>query len=308
MPPALLVDRVSKRFGDLVALRKASLLVEAGERVAVLGPNGAGKTTLARCVCGRLKPDGGSIELLGKRLPPHGGRDDLGFVPQDLALYPDLTPRENLHAFGRFHGLRGRHLKRQVEWALEWTGLQDRATSQVKTFSGGMKRRVNIACGVLHEPKLLLLDEPTVGVDPQSRQRIFDMINQLRNSGTSIMLTTHHLDEAEEHCDRIVIIDHGQVAAAGTLGELVSQTIGQARQVMVTFSRPLDHVNGFAREGMHLNAERTSLKTRIQSVHHELPELLSEVAEMGVEVADVEVHAPSLHAVFLHLTGKELRE
>lgn len=299
----LSVYDVAKRFGDLAALEGVSLSLGEGERLALLGPNGAGKTTLVRCICGRLAPDRGRIELLGKRLPPRGNRDALGFVPQELAIYPDLTARENLMAFGRFHGVRGRELRRRVDWALEWTGLADRAGSLTKTFSGGMKRRVNIACGVLHEPRVLLLDEPTVGVDPQSRERIFAMLDQLSSSGTAIVLTTHHLEEAEQRCDRIVIIDHGSVIAEGTLPQLIAQTIGTERRVRVTLAGPLDHANGFA-----MQADGRGLQAKIADVATELPQLIAEVDQAGGRIADIEVHAPSLHAVFMHLTGKELRE
>ena len=301
--PVLAVRNVAKRFGDLAALDGVSLSVDEGERLALLGPNGAGKTTLARCISGRVAPDTGEIGLLDRRLPATGRRDELGFVPQDLAIYPDLTTRENLTAFGRFHGLRGRTLRDRVGWALEWTGLADRARSLVKTFSGGMKRRVNIACGVLHEPRVLLLDEPTVGVDPQSRERIFAMLDQLRDTGTAIVLTTHNLEEAEQRCDRIVIIDHGRVAAEGTLAELIDQTIGAERRVRVELDSPLVHANGFA-----LDRDGRAIETGIDDIAAELPRLIAEVDRLGGRIADIEVNAPSLHAVFLHLTGKELRE
>ncbi|MEM9185692.1 MAG: ABC transporter ATP-binding protein [Planctomycetota bacterium] len=294
---------IAKRFGDFTALEGVSLAVSKGERLALLGPNGAGKTTFVRCICGRMAPDRGRIELLGKRVPPRGNRGPLGFVPQEIAIYPDLTARENLMAFGRFHGVRGRELRRRVDWALEWTGLAERERSLTKTFSGGMKRRVNIACGVLHGPRVLLLDEPTVGVDPQSRERIFAMLDELSSTGTAIVLTTHHLEEAEQRCDRIVIVDHGRVAAEGTLAELIAQTIGPERRVRVALSGPLDQVNGFAME-----PGGRAVEARIADVATELPRLIAEVDHAGGRIADVEVHAPTLHAVFLHLTGKELRE
>jgi ABC-2 type transport system ATP-binding protein len=224
-------------------------------------------------------------------------------VPQDLAIYPDLTTKENLEAFGRFHGLRGGVLRQSVDWALQWTGLADRSHHQPKTFSGGMKRRVNIACGVMHRPHVVLLDEPTVGVDPQSRERIFQMLEDLRQDGTSILLTTHHLDEAETQCDRIVIIDHGRVIADGTLNELVGETIGMNRRVTVRLTQPLQSSNGFA-----MDETLTEVKAEIGDVVRELPELLAKINEEGGQIDDVEVRPPSLHAVFLHLTGRELRE
>ena len=307
---ALRVAQLQKRYRQMAAIRNISFTLHAGERLALLGPNGAGKTTLIRCLAGRTKPDGGSIELLGNRLPPSGGRERLGLVPQDIAIYEDLTAAENLTAFARFHGLRGPELKRRVQWALQWTGLADRSKELVRGFSGGMKRRVNLACGVMHSPRVLLLDEPTVGVDPQSRQRIFEMLDQLRDAGTSILLTTHHLDEAKQRCDRIVIIDHGRVVADGTFEQLVQGSIGSSRHVRVRIDRPLTRplppwqlttASGSA-------AHNDCLHTRLDDVAGQLPQLLQGVAEAGYGVASVEVHAPSLHDVFLHLTGQDLRD
>jgi ABC-2 type transport system ATP-binding protein len=301
--PALRVRDVARRFGRTTALSRASLELRTGERLALLGPNGAGKTTLVRCVSGRAVPDSGEIEMLGRPLPRTGGRRELGFVPQEIALYPDLTARENLQAFGRFHGLRGRELHEAVEWALEWTGLSDRAGGLTRIFSGGMKRRINIACGVLHRPRVLLLDEPTVGVDPQSRERIFAMLEELRDRGTSILLTTHQLDEAEQRCDRIVIIDHGRVIAEGTLSELIESTVGVNRRVTLKLTGPGPHLDGF-----RASEDRRELVGQVADVALELPSLLTRIREAGGEVSDIDVRAPSLHSVFIHLTGRELRE
>jgi len=300
---ALRIRDVAKRFGSAVALDGASLELRRGERLALLGPNGAGKTTLVRCITGRAVPDSGEIEMLDQPLPPSGGRQRLGFVPQEVAVYPDLTARENLEVFGRFHGLRGGDLREAVGWALAWTGLPDRAGELTKTFSGGMKRRVNIACGILHRPLVLLLDEPTVGVDPQSRERIFAMLDELHGQGTSILLTTHQLDEAEQRCDRIVIIDRGRVIARGTLSELIEATVGPKRRVTLRLAAP-----GPSPEGFRAGAGPRELVAEVGDVALELPALLERVREAGGEVSDVEVRAPSLHAVFIHLTGRELRE
>jgi ABC-2 type transport system ATP-binding protein len=300
---ALRVRDVVKRFGGTTALDRACLELRRGERLALLGPNGAGKTTLVRCICGRAVPDSGAIEMFDELLPRSGGRQNLGFVPQEIALYPDLTARENLEAFGRFHGLQGRRLRETVEWALEWTGLADRADGLTKTFSGGMKRRVNIACGVLHRPLVLLLDEPTVGVDPQSRERIFVMLEELWHRGTSILLTTHQLDEAEQRCDRIVIIDHGRAIAEGTLSELIASTVGAHRRVTFKLAEP-----GPKLEGLKASDDRRELVAEVRDVGLELPALLSRIREAGGQVNDLAVHSPSLHSVFIHLTGRELRE
>lgn len=301
---ALEVNDLRKSYGSFEALRGISFRLEQGERLALLGPNGAGKTSLIRCLCGLTYPNQGTIRLLGRKLPRRGGREAIGLVPQDIALYEDLTAKENLIAFGRFHGLRGSELSRRVEWALRWTGLEEQARSLVGTFSGGMKRRVNIACGVLHRPKVVLLDEPTVGVDPQSRERIFEMLDLLRDEGTAILLTTHHLDEAENQCDRIVIIDHGSVVADGTLADLVDRTIGSSRQVRLRTTSDVETLI----DGWDPQPKRDELVTRIHDVAGQLPGLLRRVEAAGYAVADVEVHSPSLHHVFIHLTGRQLRD
>ena len=303
---ALRVELLMKRYRTLTALRGVSFSLNVGERLALLGPNGAGKTTLIRCLTGRTKPDQGTIELYGRQLPPTGQRESMGLVPQDLAIYTDLTTRENMVAFARFHGLRGKLLTERVDWALQWTGLADRQHDLVGGFSGGMKRRVNLACGVMHRPRVLLLDEPTVGVDPQSRQRIFQMLDELHSLGTSILLTTHHLDEAEQRCDRIVIIDRGVVVADGTLSQLVDATIGVSRHVKFRLDRPLTS----ELTPWDLNGEllTDTLETRVNDVAGQLPGLLQGVRDAGYSILNVEVRAPSLHDVFLHLTGQELRD
>ena len=300
---ALSVRNVAKHFGPTTALDHAGLELRRGERLALLGPNGAGKTTLVRCICGRAVPDSGKIEMFGRRLPPSGGRRELGFVPQEIALYPDLTARENLDAFGRFHGLTGHELRQAVEWALEWTGLADRAGDLTKSYSSGMKRRVNIACGVLHRPLVLLLDEPTVGVDPQSRDRIFSMLEELWRQGTSILLTTHQLEEAEQQCDRIVIIDHGHAIAEGTLAELIAATVGTNRRVVFTLAEACPDL-----DDMTTADDRRELVAEVEDVALELPDLLIRIRESGGRIRDLDVHPPSLHSVFIHLTGRELRE
>ena len=267
---------------------------------------------MIRCLSGRTKPDSGTIELLGRPAHEHTARDCVGLVPQEIALYGDLTTRENLSAFGRFHGLRGKLLNKQVEWALNWTGLADRENDLVNTFSGGMKRRVNLACGVLHEPEVLLLDEPSVGVDPQSRQRIFSMLDELSSHGTSILLTTHHLEEAETQCDRIVIVDGGRVVAIGSFDELVRQTIGVDRKVVIRLDQNIRGAGNepLATSGLQLTARpgEHHINARIEDVAAELPRLIDAVRSAGYGVRDVDVQNPSLHHVFLHLTGHALRD
>ncbi len=300
---AICVRDVAKRLGETIALDRVSLELRARERLGLLGPNGAGKTTLVRCITGSARPDAGEIQMFGARLPARGGRQQLGFVPQELAIYPDLTARENLDAFGRFHGLSAREARKAVDWALEWTGLSERAGDLTKTFSGGMKRRINIACGVLHRPRAIVLDEPTVGVDPQSRERIFVMLDELHRDGASILLTTHQLDEAEQRCDRIVILDHGRVVAEGTLQELIKATVGVNRRVIFKLADAAPGLPGF-----EIGTDPRELVAEVGDLSVELPDLLARIREAGAEIRDVEVRAPSLHAVFLHLTGRELRQ
>ncbi len=308
-PAALQICELRKKYGLFEALQGVSFELAAGEQLAFLGPNGAGKTTLIRCLAGRTKPSGGDIKLLGQPINAAGVRRCLGLVPQEMALYGDLTTRENLTAFGRFYGISGKVLRDRICWALAWTGLEDRADELVRSFSGGMKRRVNLACGVMHEPKILLLDEPTVGVDPQSRQRIFKMLDELNQQGTSILLTTHHLDEAQQRSDRIVILDSGRVIADGMLSDLVARTVGTSRLVRVRVDRPLTSAVCLSHDQADLRVcDDSLLETRIDDVSRGLPRLLDCVRESGYQVSDIEVQAPSLHDVFLHLTGNQLRD
>jgi ABC-2 type transport system ATP-binding protein len=306
MTSVLRVAQAYKTFGTTVALDGAELALERGQLLLLLGPNGAGKTTLVRAVAGRVRLDQGQIELLGQKLNGAAGnaRRSLGVVPQEIALYPLLTARENLEVFGRFHGLGGAPLAEQVSGALAWTGLADRADEPIKGFSGGMKRRLNIACGVLHKPEVVLLDEPTVGVDPQSRERIWEMLDKLKQAGASLVLTTHQLDEAQTRGDRIVIIDHGKTIAAGTFGELVEQSVGTRRQVTLTLDRPLPH----SLDGVAAQSEDRTVRFQAADVAAELPPVLEQVRAVGCHVEDIGVQSPTLQLVFLHLTGRELRE
>lgn len=308
MPSVLSITGARKNFGETQALDGAGVCLHKGEWLGLLGPNGAGKTTLIRAIAGRVKLDAGEISLLDRTLniasrESQIARKSLGVIPQELALYSLLTARENMRAFGELQGVRGPTLKQRIDWALEWTGLGDRADEVTKTFSGGMKRRLNIACGVLHQPEVVLLDEPTVGVDPQSRQRIWEMLGQLRANGASLLLTTHQLDEAQQICDRIVIIDHGKTIADGTLDQLVAKTIGRARKVTFVLDQPLaGRVNG------KLQQDGTAVHAQVEDVAGELPAMLATIHNAGGRVNDVRVESPSLHAVFIHLTGRELRE
>ncbi|MHC4275253.1 MAG: ABC transporter ATP-binding protein, partial [Planctomycetota bacterium] len=309
MTAVLEVVGARKHFGTTRALDGAELTLDRGECLGLLGPNGAGKTTLVRSITGRVRLDEGRITLLGAALDAPDGKADearrrLGVVPQEVAIYPLLTARENLEVFAALHGVASAQVKERVAWALEWTGLADRADEPTKRFSGGMKRRLNIACGIMHRPEVVLLDEPTVGVDPQSRQRIWEMLRQLQSDGASLLLTTHQLDEAERVCERIVIIDHGRAIAAGTLDGLIDQTVGRGRQVTLA----LNEIPGNVRWDREVTVDGRTVRAHVQDVAEELAGLLGAIHDRGLTVQDVRVEAPSLHAVFLHLTGRELRE
>jgi ABC-2 type transport system ATP-binding protein len=301
---ALRIEGARKSFGATEALKGLTMGLGAGEMLALLGPNGAGKTTLIRALSGRVRLDGGRVTLFGRELSPGDPRPELGVVPQEIALYPLLTARENLEVFGRLQGVTAPRLAERVRWALEWTGLADRTKEPVKGFSGGMKRRLNLACGVLHEPKVVLLDEPTVGVDPQSREKIYEMLAALRAAGASLLVTTHYLEEAEARCERIVIMDRGVALAAGTLPELVERAGLSGRRVRLSLDAPLER----APEGFALEADGGVLTATLSDVAAELPALLARVRTAGRNVRDLDVRAASLQAVFLELTGKDLRE
>jgi linearmycin/streptolysin S transport system ATP-binding protein len=296
----LQVRNAVKTFGANKALDNVSLELREGEWLGLLGPNGAGKTTLIRTISGRVRLDSGSISLPGDK------NQILGIVPQEIAVYPRLSAEENLRCFGELMGLTDRTLDERVEWALDFTGLQDRATDLVQTFSGGMRRRLNIACSVLHRPSVVLLDEPTVGVDPQSRQRIWEMLELLRKDGASLLLTTHQLDEAQQVCDRIVVIDHGRVVASGNFDELVRQTIGNERRVSITLESETQAAAFSA--WPETKIEGNTVRAVLRDIASDFSGLLSHAVNSGLQVKDVHVQSPTLQAVFIHLTGRELRD
>ncbi|MEM7396492.1 MAG: ABC transporter ATP-binding protein, partial [Verrucomicrobiota bacterium] len=231
---------VHKRFGPTLALRDVSLGIKPGEWLGLLGPNGAGKTTLMNILTGLLPPDEGHFTLHGETINPTSNPQvarQIGLVPQDLALYASLTAEENLRVFARFHGVARQRISGRVHWALEWTGLEERAADRVSTFSGGMKRRLNIACAVLHEPPVLLLDEPTVGVDPQARQKIWTMLRGLLEEGTALLHSSHQLDEVEATCDRVVILDRGEKKGEGAVTDLLQRLQPKAHLLTMRFAR-----------------------------------------------------------------------
>jgi ABC-2 type transport system ATP-binding protein len=309
IPSSLLPLRVEglvKRFGALAAVKGITLELKSGECLGLLGPNGAGKSTLIRGIVGRVIPDAGTVTVFGDRADSAGARMALGWVPQDLALYPKLTCRENLEAFGQYQGLRRADLKTAVAWCLDWAALTDRAHEPVKNLSGGMKRRLNMAAGLIHRPKVMLMDEPTVGVDPQARNRIFEMIEKLRGEGISMIYTTHYMEEAERLCDRIAIIDHGRIIALGTKDELVQNAFASRSEVLARFAKADDSVAAWVKE--HGGLQENGMARFTIEHATEIAGLLESAAKAGHELADISLRKPNLESVFLHLTGRELRD
>jgi linearmycin/streptolysin S transport system ATP-binding protein len=307
-PLPLEVRDVSKAFGARAALAGVTFTIAPGEIFGLLGPNGAGKTTLVRGVAGRVLPDGGSLTLFGLSPPDAGARALRGWVPQEIALYPLLSPRENLWTFGRYQGLSGDALESAIRSNLEWIGLSDRADERSERLSGGMKRRLNIAAGTIHGPRLLLLDEPTVGVDPQSRERIYAMIGELKSRGVALLYTTHYMEEAERLCDRIAIIDHGRIIAEGTKDELVRQTLGAAQAVTIETETPVPERIREALRRFGADVDGTVVQASVEDPAARIRELLEVLHENGVRIRDMSLKSATLEQVFLHLTGRELRE
>ncbi len=310
--PVLRCAGLTKRFGERTAVDDVSLTIAGGETYGLLGPNGAGKTTTISMLCGLTPADAGTVEVAGR--PMHPGAVDakasVGYVPQDIALYPDLSARENLTFFGKLQGIAKAQLRRRVAEVLDIVGLTDRADEHVDSYSGGMKRRANIAVGLLHEPELLVLDEPTVGVDPQSRNQILESIDRLGGAGLAVLYTTHYMEEAERLCDRVGIIDEGRLVAEGTRAELVAR-LGEHARVRIEGSGDLTGLVAEASErGLAVRGSTTdgAADLVVAEARRALAPLVELADDLGVDVGAVEVREPDLEAVFLHLTGKALRD
>ena len=308
----IVVEGLVKAFGDVLAVNDVSFRAEPGAIFGLLGPNGAGKTTAIGCIAGLLQPGAGRITVLGHDVVNDGvaARSQLGVVPQELALYEDLSARENLEYWGGAYGLRGAHLKQRVVAVLDLVGLSDWARKPVKQFSGGMKRRLNFACGVVHEPEVLLLDEPTVGVDPQSRVRILDLVRALADQGTCVLYTTHYMEEAEHLCHQLAIIDHGQIVAAGTLRELRA-LLGERDLLRLsgTFDPP---AVGSALEGVAeidvITSAEDGLTLAVTDASQRLSDIFAALTAAGATVRETTLTEPNLESLFIKLTGRELRE
>jgi len=302
-----------KSYGKIAAVDGISLKAGKGETIGLLGPNGAGKTTTVSMIAGLLRPDSGEVLIDGRRL--HGDTDPLkrniGLVPQDIGLYPEISARENLHLFGALYGMDARRRRRAIDAALDLVGLAERAKDRVRGFSGGMMRRLNLAAALLHDPQLLLLDEPTVGVDPQSRNAIFDNLETLKKRGKTLLYTTHYMEEAERLCDRMVIVDHGKVIADDTMQGL-HRLMPVANLLEVEFEDP---DNGIRTEEVRALAGVVSVEARggklrigIHDLAADSPGILQWLVDRGHPFQHVASERASLETVFLTLTGRSLRD
>jgi ABC-2 type transport system ATP-binding protein len=296
---------LTKRYGSVLALEGVSLSLARGEFFGLLGPNGAGKTTLMSLVAGIRAGDGGEILLDGKPFT-HEQRVQLGFVPQTVALYDELSGEANLRLFGRLYGLRGALLRERVEEGLVAAQLQDRRRDKVQTYSGGMRRRINIVAAVLHRPGLLLCDEPTVGVDPQSRNAIFEFLQKLNAEGMTIVYSTHYMEEATRLCSRIGIIDHGKLLALGTLDELLTGLPFSEQIRIARNDSTIPHAAAFERFGDVAQREDAFVFTPHADLR--LSEFFAAMEEIGLSYRFFSLTKPTLENVFLHLTGKTLRD
>jgi ABC-2 type transport system ATP-binding protein len=309
---AIEVHNLKKNFGELQAVKGVTFCAEHGEILSLLGPNGAGKSTTISMLSGLLQPNEGDAYIMGHsiRTDAQAARAALGVVPQDIAIYPDLSARENLMFWGKMYSLRGAALKQRVDEVLEIIGLTDRQKGACGKFSGGMKRRLNIGIALLHKPQVVIMDEPTVGIDPQSRRNILDNVKELNRQGMAVLYTTHYMEEAQELSQHIAVMDHGQIIACGTHAELIKM-VGEQDRITVTLNGDPDQVLEAWRavEGVR-QVSRTdgSVALLADDSHLVLPHLFEEAMRAHARITSVDVQEPNLEAVFLHLTGRALRD
>ena len=314
MPPILEVQNLVKKYGDFTAVNGISFNIKEGEIFSLLGPNGAGKTTTISVLSTLFAPTSGDAIICGHSVKdqPMAVKRAIGVVPQELALYEDLSAQENLVFWGRMYGLSGKALSTRISEVLEQIGLQDKAKQRIKTYSGGMKRRVNIGVGLLHKPRLLFMDEPTVGIDPQSRRAILDSVKELNRQGMTVLYTTHYMEEAQELSDRVGIIDHGELIALGTQAELTRQ-VGQTDTLVLHVGENEDLqplVDALKRLPGVLQATTTDHEVSVVTTSAEelLAPVVMQADRLGMKIHSVDIREPNLEAVFLHLTGRALRD
>jgi ABC-2 type transport system ATP-binding protein len=309
---AIKVQDLHKNYGDVRAVQGVSFDVQAGEIFSLLGPNGAGKTTTISVASCLLDPTQGDARVMGQSVKsdPMAVKAVIGVVPQEIALYEDLSARENLIFWAKMVSLRGGALKQRVDEVLQVTGLAKRQKGRVGKFSGGMKRRLNIGIALLHKPQVLILDEPTVGIDPQSRRNILDSVKELNSQGATVLYTTHYMEEAQELSDHIAIMDHGQIIAYGTHEELV-KIVGHTDRITLTINAQSAKIieQWQATQGVqHISAEDGTIELLVDDSNIVLPHLFETATQAGVRITSVDIQEPNLEAAFLHLTGRALRD
>jgi ABC-2 type transport system ATP-binding protein len=314
MTPILEVKNLKKNYGNLKAVKGISFTIQAGEIFSLLGPNGAGKTTTISVLSTLLAPGGGDAIIGGCsiRRQPMEVRRLIGVVPQEIALYDTLNGRENLFFWGRMYGMGGNTLKKRVDEVLEQVGLADKAKARVQTYSGGMKRRLNIGVGLLHKPQIIFMDEPTVGIDPQSRRNILDAVKDLNRQGMTVLYTTHYMEEAQELSHRVGIIDHGELIACGTQKEL-TQLVGEHETLRLHLGENDDAEKTSSALGKLQGVIKSSSTDHevvliVPEVEETLAPVITRCNELGVNIRSVDMEEPNLEAVFLHLTGRALRD
>lgn len=313
--PAIEILNLHKSFGETKAVQGVAFAVRQGEIFSLLGPNGAGKTTIISMLACLLYPDEGDAFVMGHSICRNqmDVKRVLGVVPQEIALYEDLSARENLTFWGKMYGLRGKTLKVRVEQVLEMIGLQERAKERVGKYSGGMKRRVNIGVALMHKPKVIYMDEPTVGIDPQSRRNILDSVVELKDQGMTVLYTTHYMEEAQELSDHVGIMDHGKLIACGTHEELV-KLVGQQTRIELTVSASPEKVMAAWQKAegvVHVTMdqeEEPRISVLAEDSNLVLPRLFEAATGLSSRITSVDIHEPNLEAVFLHLTGRALRD
>lgn len=309
---AIEVHHLKKSFGTVHAVQDATFHAEVGEVLSLLGPNGAGKSTTISMLTGLLAPTAGDATIMGHSITqaPEAAKTALGVVPQDIALYPDLSARENLVFWGKMYNLRGAALNARVDEVLNIIGLAERQKDAVGKFSGGMKRRVNIGAALLHKPQIIIMDEPTVGIDPQSRRHILDNVKELNRQGMTVLYTTHYMEEAAELSHHIAIMDQGQIIAYGTHDELI-QLVGGRTQIDLTLNADAEQILGAWKtvEGVFdINAQDGKVTALVNDSNRVLPGLFEIAGQHGVRITSVAIREPNLEMVFLHLTGRALRD
>lgn len=300
------IQSLSKRYGELLAAEDISLEVQSGEIFGLLGPNGAGKSTTINCLSGLLEPTSGDVSVNGHPMVGDGiaAKQSLGLVPQELALYEDLTGHENLNFWGQAYGLSGSALNQRIETVLNLVGLSDRQKDRVETYSGGMKRRLNFACAIMHEPKALLLDEPTVGVDPQSREHLLSAVADLKAQGTAVIYTSHYMEEVERLCDRVAIIDKGRIMAMGTVDELRSQ---MGEKDLIVLKGDFSSLDQNVLDGFEvLEWSNDQVRFWCANAASQLPELLAKFSQCRIK--ETAVKQANLESLFIKLTGRALRD